>query len=91
MARELTKIYEQLWWGTLAEAAEEFTSARGEVTLVLAPSDAPEPSLEDALALALEDLDEGASLSSASREAAASTGVARRLIYQELLDRQARS
>ena len=91
VARELTKLHEQLWWGRLGDAAEEFASARGEVTVVVAPGDLPAPTLDDAVAMALEELDGGVSLSAAARAAAETSGVSRRDIYQELIRRQERS
>ena len=91
VARELTKLHEQLWWGRLGAAAEEFTTVRGEVTVVIAPAESPGASLDNAIAIAQEELEEGASLSVAARTAAEMSGVARRQIYQELLRRQERS
>ena len=46
VAREISKLHEEHFRGSLAEAREHFTSPRGELVLVLAPREAPaaEPS-----------------------------------------------
>lgn len=86
VARELTKLHEELWWGTLAGAAERWSGeARGEFTIVVAGQAPVEPDPEAAVDLARRLVAEGAAPSRAAREAAAATGVPRRQIYEELV------
>ena len=86
LARELTKLHEELWWGSLAEAGEKWGSAaRGEFTIVVAGRDPVKADPAVALDLARRLLAEGAGPSQAAREAAAATGVPRREIYEELV------
>ena len=48
VVRELTKLHEEVWRGTLAQAAEEFATRqlRGEVVLVVGGAPAPGPAAE---------------------------------------------
>jgi 16S rRNA (cytidine1402-2'-O)-methyltransferase len=86
VARELTKLHEELWWGSLAEAGEKWgREARGEFTIVVAGRDPVEVDPAVAFDLARRLLAEGAGPSQAAREAAAATGVPRRQIYEELV------
>lgn len=86
LARELTKLHEQFWRGTLA-AAVDYHQARepqGEFTLVLAGHKAAPVQLSEAALLAeLQALiDQGLSRSQASRQLAQQTALSRRQIYQ---------
>jgi len=87
VGRELTKVHEELWWGTLSELAERWRDdrPRGEITLVIAEAVAASPDTEDALELARQLVAEGKTASAAAREAAEATGVARREIYDRLV------
>ncbi len=87
VTREMTKIHEELWVGTLAEAIAVWTARepRGEFTVVLAPGEGVKISLDDAIAEARSLLDEGMSPSMAARQVAGSTGVSRRMIYEGLM------
>lgn len=87
VCRELTKLYEEVWRGTLAEASAHWGAhaARGEVTLVVGGVDAPALDFSGALGRAGRLVDEGMSASAASRVVAEDTGVARRRIYEGLL------
>ena len=87
IARELTKLHEELWWGSLGEAVRHWgeREPRGEFTLVVAGAPAAKPNQERAVELARELMDRGMTASQAAREAAASTGVGRRAIYEDLL------
>lgn len=86
LARELTKLHEQLWRGTLAEAIAyyETTEPLGEYTLVVAGCEVSQPMLsESALKAELEALiRQGVSRSQASRQLAQQTSLTRREIYQ---------
>jgi len=87
VARELTKVHEELWWGTLREARDRWQDQgpRGEVTVVVAGAAPQVPDPEEARRLARELVDSGMSKSEAAREAAAATGVTKRLIYDDLI------
>lgn len=86
MMRELTKLHEETWVGTLEEAAERWTEpVRGEVTLVLAPAEPPAPSLDDAIERARSLVASGASVREAARAASDETGASRRQVYEALL------
>lgn len=87
IARELTKLHEEFWRGTLADAIAYFTERppKGEFTLVLAGSPPPTTPIwtEEKLLSELQSLlDEGISRSEASRQLAALTNLPRRQIYQ---------
>lgn len=86
LARELTKLHEEFWRGTIAEAIAQTEARRpqGEYTLVLsgAMPQTVSPSEAD-LTMELEALlRQGLSRSSASRHLAQATGLPRRQIYQ---------
>lgn len=87
VARELTKLHEEVWRGTLAQAAARFEERepRGEFVLILeGAAPAPEegaPSLEEAAALARERVAQGLSAAAAAKEAAQITGLPKRDIY----------
>lgn len=83
IGRELTKLHEQVWRGTPAEAVEAFAEPRGEFTILLIPSEPAEKvwsddAVREALAAAAAG---GASRASASREIAQRSGRPRREVY----------
>jgi 16S rRNA (cytidine1402-2'-O)-methyltransferase len=87
VAREMTKLHEEVWVGPLSGAVERFgETVKGEVTVVIEghPPQAPNP--EEAVAVARSLVESGVSRSDASRRVAEETGVSRRQIYQALLD-----
>lgn len=85
-ARELTKMHEQFWRGTLAEAIAHYTQTepKGEFTLVIAGAEIELPTFSpEALKIALTELlQQGLSRSQASRQLAEQTQLSRREIYQ---------
>ncbi|MEX1005275.1 MAG: 16S rRNA (cytidine(1402)-2'-O)-methyltransferase [Acidimicrobiia bacterium] len=83
VARELTKQFEEVWWGTLGEAIAKWTETepRGEFTLVMEPGAPEEVTLDDAIERARSLVAGGASRSEAARAVAHQTGLARRSIY----------
>lgn len=88
VCRELTKLHEETWRGTLGAAVEEFTPAdrrRGEFTLVVEGRTLDVASIDDAVAAALSAIDEGASTSDAVRSTADLLGVSRRQLYDRVL------
>jgi 16S rRNA (cytidine1402-2'-O)-methyltransferase len=93
VARELTKLHEETWSGTLAAAVERWGEAdvRGEVTVVIGPGQAPVGDVDEAVSLARSLVEQGMAPSVAAREAAFATGVSRRPVYQALLEDQGRS
>jgi 16S rRNA (cytidine1402-2'-O)-methyltransferase len=94
LARELTKVHEELWRGTLAEAVAhtEATEPRGEYVLVLegAPP-AAEATSHDARAALQTALDRGASRRDAVDQVARDLQLARNVVYELALalDREA--
>jgi 16S rRNA (cytidine1402-2'-O)-methyltransferase len=87
--RELTKLHEESWVGPLSDAVSRWAErVKGEVTLVLGPTEPRPPSIESALATAHRLVEEGSTLSEAARQASEGSGVSRRRIYQALLDAQ---
>lgn len=84
--RELTKLHEECWVGSLADASDHWAEGvKGEITLVLEPAARPEPSLGEAVRRAKEMVDVGASVRVAARSVAEEMGVSRREVYQALL------
>ncbi|MFU8840787.1 MAG: 16S rRNA (cytidine(1402)-2'-O)-methyltransferase [Nitriliruptoraceae bacterium] len=89
LARELTKLHEELRRGTLARLADEAaTGLRGEVTLVVAG--APGPVTDDDPADALEAVAAAIAAGQSTRDAVAAVaedqGMSRRALYQAVLD-----
>ncbi len=88
VARELTKLHEELTWSTLGEAAVRWRNetARGEYTLVLGGAPPAEPDLEAALADIAAARSVGTPLSVAVREAASAYQIRRRVLYDAALE-----
>jgi 16S rRNA (cytidine1402-2'-O)-methyltransferase len=90
VARELTKMHEQIVRSTLAELAAAVDAgsipARGEFVLVVGMGEAREAPREDAVATALAAVDrlvaEGVARGEAARRVAAESGVPRRRLYR---------
>ena len=84
VARELTKLHEEIFRGTISAALAHFVEPRGEVTLVVAG--APKGGArwaEDAVREALEAaIRAGASPAQAAKEVAAASGWSRREVYR---------
>lgn len=90
VARELTKLHEEAWVGTLETATERWAGeVKGEVTLVLGPRVPEPPSPAAAIEAARELVAAGSSVSAAARAVAERTGVSRREIYEALISDQA--
>jgi 16S rRNA (cytidine1402-2'-O)-methyltransferase len=87
LCREITKLHEETWRGTLAELAERAADAppRGEVTIVVAGRESLESGaavdLETGRAQVDELVDQGWSRSSAAREVAQRTRLPRRDLF----------
>ncbi len=89
VCRELTKLHEETWRGTLGELARRAVAGppRGEVTVVVAGAsagsdDRPAVSLDVGRAEVDRLVDEGMSRSSAAREIAQRTGLPRRDLFR---------
>lgn len=88
VARELTKMHEEIWRGTIEEALDYFEEnpPRGECTLVIAGAE-KERWEEDEIRRALAQLlDEGLSAKEASRQLADLSGWSKRELYRLCLD-----
>ncbi len=87
VARELTKLHEEIALGTLSELAERFAGeVRGEVTLVVAGAGAPapEPAREDLDDELRRRLAAGDAPTDIARSVARARGLARREVYARL-------
>lgn len=86
IARELTKLYEEFWRGTIADAIAHYQQKepQGEYTLVLAGTPPSQPQLTEVELKAelLAMMQEGISRSQASRQLAKDTSIPRRQLYQ---------
>ena len=83
VGREMTKLHEQIWRGSPAEALEAFSTPRGEFSVMIIPPQGEQPSwtdteISDALA---EAASQGASRSQAARYVAQQSGRPRREVY----------
>jgi 16S rRNA (cytidine1402-2'-O)-methyltransferase len=90
LARELTKLHEEFWRGTIAEAVAHYANhePKGEFTLVIAGAPAALVELTDqALLQELQHMiAQGMSRSMASKQLAQQTGVSKRRLYQLALE-----
>lgn len=86
VTRELTKLHEEIWDGTLADAVTEWRERepRGEFTLVVGGAPPKEPDLDAAVAMARGLMADGVSAADAARRVSKETGVPRRLLYEAL-------
>ena len=88
VARELTKVFEEVWFGDLAGAAAHWEDAvrKGEFTVVLEGIE-PEPATEgDALARVLRRVKDGQRLSDAAKAVARETGLPRSGLYAKAIE-----
>lgn len=86
VARELTKLHEEVARGTLAELAARFAEgARGEIAIVVAGAPVRDADPDAALAEVLRLAASGTRLKDASAEVADATGLSRRELYEAAL------
>jgi 16S rRNA (cytidine1402-2'-O)-methyltransferase len=87
VCRELTKLHEEVFRGTVEEAIGHFTEVRGELTLIIEgkPDEPVAASHEDVLASLEEMRRSGTSAKEATEKLSAETGISRRLLYREWL------
>ncbi len=90
VARELTKLHEEVRRGTLAALAPQYAAEgppRGEVAIVVGPAVAPEPPRDDAtVARLLTDALGSMSLREATKAVAEATALPRRVVYARALE-----
>jgi 16S rRNA (cytidine1402-2'-O)-methyltransferase len=87
VCRELTKLHEEVFRGTAAEALEHFGEPRGEFTLVLAAQPEPEPvdcEIVEAELAALKQA--GMRAREATAEISRRTGIPRRRLYERWVE-----
>lgn len=89
IARELTKIHEEVIRTTLADAAEKYSneSIKGEIVLIINGAEVKQETftLEQAIEIAKSHIASGSSLSEAAKRAAHETGIKKGEIYNVLL------
>jgi 16S rRNA (cytidine1402-2'-O)-methyltransferase len=94
IARELTKVHEEVIRGTLVELAESFAAdgARGEITIVIegAPESAPSFDEGDLARAVAQDVSTGLTKRDAIAGVAARAGVPKKVVYQAVLDARTR-
>jgi 16S rRNA (cytidine1402-2'-O)-methyltransferase len=88
IARELTKLHEEIWRGTVSAARDHYGSGvRGEITLVIAGAEAPAPwDKERVQYQAARLMAQGLSRREAAKQIAQISGWSRRDVYQSTLD-----
>ena len=92
VARELTKLHEEIFRGRISQARAHFSTqpVRGEITLVVAGEGAVKKWDEDQVRTALrQQLSNGATPAQLAGELAARSGWPRRKVYQMLMEMQA--
>lgn len=89
VARELTKLHEEIWWGSLADAVEHWSGreVRGEVTVAIEGAAPSEADVAGAAVLVDELVAAGSSVSEAVRQVAADRGVSKNALYRAVLER----
>ena len=86
MCRELTKTYEEIRRGPLADLAQwAAEGVRGEITVVLAPGERRVPAVDDLVEQAEQLVAGGLRLKEACAQVTEGTGVSRRDIYEAVL------
>ncbi|MBE6784363.1 MAG: 16S rRNA (cytidine(1402)-2'-O)-methyltransferase [Ruminococcaceae bacterium] len=90
IVREITKIHEEVIRTTFSEAVEKYAdgSVKGEIVLIIDGKKEEKKSvtLEDAVAIALERIEEGFSKNESAKYAAKITGIKKSDIYSELTE-----
>jgi 16S rRNA (cytidine1402-2'-O)-methyltransferase len=91
LARELTKLHEEVIRAPLGALAERLAQEepRGEITLVVAGAPPAAPDLEDLAGQVAARVEAGEDAKRAMAEVARATGVSRREVYQAVLDARA--
>jgi 16S rRNA (cytidine1402-2'-O)-methyltransferase len=88
VCRELTKLYEEVARGTLAELAERFADgARGEIAVVVEGAGERTVTLDEGIARVRALVASGTRMKDAAADVAAATGLSRRDLYEGALQR----
>jgi 16S rRNA (cytidine1402-2'-O)-methyltransferase len=85
LARELTKLHEQIWRGTLQDAnmLVAATEPRGEYVIILEPAKPPAPPTDEELVAAIKaEIAKGVSRKDSAARVSARFGVAKRHVYE---------
>ena len=85
LARELTKLHEQIWRGTLQDAnmLVAVTEPRGEYVIILEPAKPPAPPTDEELLAAIKaEIAKGVSRKDSAARVSARFGVAKRHVYE---------
>ena len=85
LARELTKLHEQIWRGTLQDAnmLVAATEPRGEYVIILEPAKPPAPPTDEELVTAIKaEIAKGVSRKDSAARVSARFGVAKRTVYE---------
>jgi len=87
VARELTKVYEEVWRGTLDDAVQRWADRelRGEFTIVIAGANKELADFDRTVANAIDAIESGESMADAVRRIASESGVSRRELYEAVL------
>jgi len=86
VARELTKMFEEVAWGTLEELATRFSgTVKGEIVIVVAGQSSVTMDMDAAVAEVSRLVAEGVQLSTACASVAKRTGISKRSLYQASL------
>ena len=91
VVRELTKMFEEIAWGTLGELADKFSGqVKGEIVIVVGGArSAGEVDIERAVEMVHTEVARGMTLSAAAAHVAKQTGIAKRTLYQASLEANA--
>jgi len=92
VCRELTKVYEEIFRGTVSQAIEYFTRPRGEFTLVIdGKKSKDEPELTEAVEAQLQQMCQaGLTAKEAINQISGKTGLSKKLLYQTWLKLRSR-
>ncbi len=88
LARELTKLHQQRWWGTLEEAVAmvDERDPRGEYVVIVGPALVSEPTEDQVDEWLRDELGAGAPVKAAAAAVAVLSGRSRRELYQRALE-----
>lgn len=89
VARELTKLHEEVWWGSLNDAVDHWSGrdVRGEVTVAVEGAAPQRPAVESVLPAVDALVAAGTSVSEAVRQVASEHDVSKNALYRAVLDR----
>jgi 16S rRNA (cytidine1402-2'-O)-methyltransferase len=87
VTRELTKVFEEVWRGTLGEASAHWSAenVRGEFTLVIDGATEEHADFDHVVAMARSAIESGESMADAVRRTASEFGISRRELYEAVL------